>query len=138
MNEPEDGWSEFFDRGLTAKQRIAEMVGGLISSAEAAALLNVSAHALECDVREHNLLAVPQLDGGWGFPRLQFTEDDHVRPGVAELAKTGASMNPWVVLSILVDDVPDGSAILLERLDDPAVLRVAVHRLESYGEHIAT
>jgi hypothetical protein len=56
---------------------------------------------------------------------------------VPEIARAGAVHDAWTVLSILVDDVADGSGMLLERLDDPAVLRDAVQRLESYGEHVA-
>lgn len=137
MRDAEDGWAEFRERGLRAKQEITELVGGLIAATEAAALLNVSTQILERDVQEHAILAVPDADGRLRFPRLQFTRDGRVRPGVAEAAKTGASMDPWVVLSILVDDVPNGSAILLERLDDPAVLLDVLHRLEMYGEHVA-
>ncbi len=138
MKDSEDGWAEFRERGRIAKQHIAGLVGGLISPAEAAALLDISIQAVEHDLHEHTMLAVPDPDGAWLLPRLQFTEDGRVRPGVAEAANAGASMSAWVVLSILVDDVPDGSALLLERLDDPAVLRDVVHRLDTFGEHIAT
>lgn len=137
MRDSEQGLAEFRERGLRAKQQIAELVGGLIAATEAAALLNINTQTLERNVREHAILAVPDADGRLRFPRLQFTQDGRVRPGVAEAAKAGASMNAWVVLSILVDDVPDGSAILLERLDDPAVLLDVLHRLETYGEHVA-
>jgi hypothetical protein len=137
MENSDEDWGELRERGIQAKQRIAEMVGGLMSAVKAGALLNVSTEALERSVQEHTILAVPASDGQWEFPRLQFTHDGHVRSGVAEVAKAGASINPWVVLSILVDDVPDGSAILLERLDDPAVLQDMLHRLDTYGEHVA-
>jgi hypothetical protein len=137
MRDSEDGWAELRERGLRAKQQIAELVGGLIAATEAAALLKVSTQVLEHDVHEHAILAAPDADGQLGFPLLQFTEDGRVRPGIAEVAKAGTGVSPWVVLSILVDDVPDGSAVLLERLDDPAVLRDAVHRLDTYGEHVA-
>lgn len=137
MRDSEDGWAELRERGLKAKQRIAELVGGLIAATEAAALLKVSAQILERDVQEHAILAVPDADGRLRFPRLQFTRDGRIRSGVAEAAKAGGSMDPWVVLSILVDDVPDGSALLLEKLDNPAVLLDVVHRLETYGEHVA-
>jgi hypothetical protein len=71
-----------------------------------------------------------------GLSALQFEEGGRVRPGVPQIAKAGAAHDPWTVLSILVDDAPDGSGILLERLDDPAVVRDALHRLETYGEHV--
>jgi hypothetical protein len=138
MRDSEDGWTELRERGFRAKQQIAGLVGGLISATDAAALLKVSTQMLEREVHEHTILAAPDADGQLGFPLLQFTEDGRLRPGVVEVAKAGSGVSPWVVLSILVDDVPDGTAILLERLDDPAVLRDAVHRIATYGEHVAT
>jgi hypothetical protein len=100
-------------------------------------VLGISVPGVKQRMDRHKLLAVPLPGGQWGFPAFQFAEGGHVRPGVPEVAKAGAQVDAWTVLSILVDDVPDGSGVLLERLDDPAVLRDAVQRLESYGEHVA-
>ena len=54
-----------------------------------------------------------------------------------EVAKAAARVDPWALLSILVDDAPDGSGVLLGRLDDPAVLRGVLARLATYGDHVA-
>jgi hypothetical protein len=133
----ENDWAELLLRGADAKRQIAEMVGGLLSSSQAAAVLGISVPGVKQRVDRHKLLAVPLSGGQWGFPALQFAEDGRVRPGVSEVAKAGARIDAWAVLSILVDDAPDGSGVLLERLDDPGILRDAVHRLETYGEHVA-
>jgi len=130
-------WSELLLRGAEAKSRIAELAGGLLSSSEAAAILGISVPGVKQRMDRRKLLAVPLPGGQWGFPALQFAEGGHVRPGVPEVAKAGAEHDPWTVLSILVDDVPDGSGILLERLGDPAILRDALDRLATYGEHVA-
>ncbi|HEX6367937.1 MAG TPA: hypothetical protein VF006_03320 [Longimicrobium sp.] len=133
----ENDWAELLLRGAEAKRQVAEMVGGLLSSSQAAAVLGISVPGVKQRVERHKLLAVPLPGGQWGFPALQFAEGGRVRPGVAEVAKAGVHVDAWTLLSILVDDAPDGSGILLERLDDPDVLRDALHRLETYGEHVA-
>jgi DNA-directed RNA polymerase specialized sigma24 family protein len=131
------GWAELLLRGTEAKNQITELVGGLLSSSDAAAVLGISVPDIEQRMGRRELLAVPLAGGQWGFPARQFEEDGEVRLGVAELAKAGAALEPWTVLSVLMDDVPGGSGTLLEHLDDPAVLRDALRRLETYGEHIA-
>lgn len=133
----ENDWAELLLRGAEAKRQITELVGGLLSSSQAAAVLGISVPGVKQRMDRHKLLAVPLPGGQWGFPALQFAEGGHVRPGVPEVAKAGARIDAWTVLSILVDDAPDGSGVLLERLDDPAVLRDALQRLESYGEQLA-
>lgn len=133
----DNDWAELLLRGAEAKGRIAELVGGLMSSTEAAAVLRISVPGVKQRVERHKLLAVPLAGGQWGFPALQFAPGGHVRAGVPEVAKAAARVDPWVLLSILVDDAPDGSGVLLERLDDPAVLRDVLGRLATYGEHVA-
>jgi hypothetical protein len=80
-------------------------------------VLRISVPGVKQRMDRRKLLAVPLPGGQWGFPALQFAEGGRVRPGVPEVAKAGAERDPWTVLSILVDDAPDGSGILLERLD---------------------
>lgn len=133
----ESDWAELLLRGAQAKNRIAELAGGLLSSSQAAAVLGISVQALKQRMERHKLLSVPLSGGQWGFPALQFAEGGRVRAGVAEVARAGAPHDPWTVLSILLDDVPGGGGILLERLDDPAVLGDALARLATYGEHLA-
>lgn len=133
----DNDWAELLVRGAETKNRIAGFVGGLLSSSEAAAVLGISVQGVKQRIERHKLLAVPLSGGQWAFPALQFAVDGRVRAGVPEVAKAGAAHDPWTVLSILVDDAPDGSGILLERLDDPAVLRDVLGRLATYGEHVA-
>jgi hypothetical protein len=133
----DNDWAELLLRGAEAKGRIAELVGGLMSSSEAAAVLRISVPGVKQRMERHRVLAVPLPGGQWGFPALQFAPGGHVRAGVPEVAKAAAKVDPWALLSILVDDAPDGSGVLLERLDDPAVLRGVLGRLATYGEHAA-
>jgi hypothetical protein len=133
----EADWAELLLRGAGAKRRLVEMVGGLLTSSQVASILKITVPGVKLRMERRKLLAVPLPGGQWGFPALQFAESGHVRAGVPEVAKAGAEIDPWVVLSILVDDVPDGSGMLLERLEIRAVLRDALHRLTSYGEHVA-
>lgn len=131
-------WAELLLRGAEAKSRITGLAGGMLSSTEAAAVLRISVPGVKQRMERHRVLAVPLPGGQWGFPALQFAQGGHVRAGVPEVAKAGAEVDPWVVLSILVDDVPDGSGdVLLARLGDPEVLRDVLGRLASYGEHVA-
>ncbi len=133
----EHDWSELLLRGAAAKSEIMEAAGGLLSSSEAAALLKISAPGVKQRVQRRGLLAVPLPGGQWGFPARQFDRDGRVRAGVAAAATAGAGLDPWVLLSILVDDAEDGQGILLERLDDPRVRADALSRLATHGEHVA-
>jgi len=138
---PEAGdhdWSELLLRGAAAKGEIMEAVGGLLSSSEAAALLKISVPGVKQRVQRRAVLAVPLPGGQWGFPARQFDRDGRVRPGVAAVAAAGAELDPWVLLSILVDDAEDErGGILLERLDDTGVHDDVLARLATYGEHAA-
>lgn len=135
----EHDWSELLLRGAVAKGEIMEAAGGLLSSSEAAALLKISVPGVKQRVQRRALVAVPLPGGQWGFPALQFERDGRVRSGVAAVAAAGAELDPWVLLSILVDDAEDGrGGILLERLDDEAVRADVLSRLATHGEHVAS
>jgi hypothetical protein len=131
-------WTELLLRGAEAKSRVAALAGGLLSSSQAAAVLRISVPGVKQRLERGKLLAVPLPGGQRGFPALQFREDGHVRAGVAEVAAAGAHIDPWALLSILIDD-NDGAdgGTLLERLGDEAVLADVLSRVRSYGEHAA-
>lgn len=134
----EHDWSELLLRGAAAKSEIMEAVGGLLSSSEAAALLKITVPGVKQRVQRRAVIAVPLPGGQWGFPARQFERDGRVRPGVAAVAAAGAELDPWVLLSILVDDAEDEQGgILLERLDDAGVLADVLSRLATHGEHAA-
>lgn len=134
----ESDWAELLLRGAQAKRQIAELVGGLLTSSQAADVLHISVPGVKQRMDRRKLLAVPLPGGQWGFPALQFREGGSVRPGVAEVAKAGSHVDAWALLSILVDDVGDASGgMLLQRLDEPAVLADVLNRLATYGEHVA-
>jgi hypothetical protein len=129
-------WSELLLRGADAKSRISEFAGGLLSPSEAARLLKISVPGVKQRLERRKLLAVPLPGGQRGFPGLQFREDGRVREGVAEVAAAGAHIDPWTLLSILVDEVEDTTGgTLLERLGDEPVRADVLGRIAGYGEH---
>ncbi len=125
-------------RGDTVKYQIAEFAGGLLFRPTVAELLQISGFNVATLIQRHELLTVPLPGGEPGFPALQFTKGRRIRSGVPEVAKTGAHVDAWILLSILVDDVEDGAGgTLLERLDEWMVLEDVLNRLATYGEHLA-
>lgn len=129
-------WTELLLRGAESKSRVAEFAGGLLSPLEAARVLNISVPGVKQRLERRKLLAVPLPGGQRGFPAFQFERDGRVRTGVPEVAAAGAHLDPWVLLSILVDEVEgEAGGTLLERLSDEAVRADALSRIASYGEH---
>ncbi|HEV7590860.1 MAG TPA: hypothetical protein VGO40_22305 [Longimicrobium sp.] len=134
----DDDWTDLLLRGAEAKNQIARLAGGLLSSSQAAEVLRISVPGVKQRLERGKLLAVPLPGGQRGFPALQFQQDGHVRKGVAEVAAAGAHLDPWALLAILVDEA-DGAegGTLLERLGEEAALRDVLSRLASYGVHAA-
>ena len=133
----DDDWTDLLLRGAEAKNQIARLAGGLLSSSQAAGVLRISVPGVKQRLERGKLLAVPLPGGQRGFPALQFQQDGHVRKGVAEVAAAGAHLDPWALLAILVDEDGTDGGTLLERLGDEAVLVDVLSRLASYGEHAA-
>jgi hypothetical protein len=134
----EGDWADLLLRGAEARREIAELVGGLLSSSQAAAILRISVPGVKQRMERRRVLAVPMSGGQWGFPALQFDAVGHVRPGLPEALQASAHVPAWTLLSILVDDVEDArGGMLLERLDDERVLRDVMNRVTTYGEHVA-
>lgn len=133
----ESAWTRALARGAARKQEMIQRAGGVLSSSEVAELLGISVSAVNQRKNRHrSILAMPLSGGEWGFPARQFV-DGGVRPGVAEVVKAAGEMNPWVLLSILLDDAGPEGATLLDRLDDEAVRRDVLNRIHTYGEHVA-
>ena len=134
----ESSWTRALTRGAARKQEMIQRAGGVLSSGQVAELLGISVSAVNQRKNKHrSILAVPLSGGEWGFPARQFA-DGEVRRGVGEVVKAAGEMNPWVLLSILLDPIREESGpTLLDRLDDDAVRRDAVNRVRSYGEHVA-
>lgn len=137
----EDGsaWTRALARGVARKQEMIRAAGGVLSSGEVARLLGVSVSAVNQRKNRHrSILAVPLSGGEWGFPARQFVGDGDVRKGVSEVVRAAGEMNPWVLLSILLDPVAgEGGPVLLDQLDDPAVREDVLNRVRTYGEHVA-
>jgi len=134
----EGDWADLLLRGAEAKREIAELVGGLLTSSEAAAVLRISVPGVKQRMERRTVLAVPMTGGQWGFPALQFDAGGHVRTGIPEVLKVSAHVPAWTLLSILVDEVEDArGGMLLERLEDERVMRDVLNRVTTYGEHVA-
>lgn len=131
-------WTRALARGAARKQEMIQAAGGVLSSGEVSGLLDVSVSAVNQRKNKHRtILAVPLSGGEWGFPARQFV-DGEVRKGVAEVVKAAGELNPWVLLSILLDPVPEEEgATLLDRLDIDAVRQDALNRVRTCGEHVA-
>jgi hypothetical protein len=136
--ESESAWTRALARGAARKQEMIQAAGGVLTSGHVAELLGVSVSAVNQRKNRHrSILAVPLSGGEWGFPVRQFT-DGEVHPGVSEIVKAAGEMNPWIVLSILLDPVEEeGGPTLLDRLDDPVVRMDALTRVRTHGEHVA-
>jgi RNA polymerase sigma factor (sigma-70 family) len=122
-----------------AKRRVAELAGGLLTSSQVAEVLGISTSVVQQRTEARELLAVQLPHRGLGFPASQLRLDGRVRSNVGVVARAGSHIDPWVLLSILVDDVEDGAGgTLLERLDESAVVADVLSRLVTYGKHVAS
>lgn len=126
-------------RGAAAKQEMLQAAGGYLSSGEVAKLLGKTVSAVNQRRARNQILAVPLSGGEWGFPASQFTSAD-LRVGIADVASAAGkvSMNPWVLLSVLLDRVPGSETRIIDTLHRPEVLRDALTRIRSYGDHGAS
>lgn len=124
-------------RGAAAKQEMIQAAGGFLSSGEVATLLGKSVSAVNQRRARNQILAVPLSGGEWGFPASQFASED-LRTGIAEVVSTARTMNPWVLLSILLDRVPGSGSRIIDLLDRPDVMEDVLTRVRSYGEHGAS
>lgn len=133
---PDSDWTELLLRGADAKSQIATLAGGLLSPLETARVLKITVPGVKLRLERRKLLAVPLPGGQRGFPALQFHEDGRVRDGIAEVAAAATHVDPWTLLSILVDEPGDGGGgTLLERLDEETVRTDVLGRIATYGEH---
>lgn len=124
-------------RGAAAKQEMLQAAGGCLSSGEVARLLGKTVSAVNQRRARNQILAVPLSGGEWGFPASQFASGD-LRSGIAEIVSSAEAMNPWVLLSILLDGVPGSEARIIDSLDDPEVMQDVLARVRTYGEHGAS
>lgn len=121
-------------RGAVAKQEMIMEAGGCFSSGEVAKLLGITQSGVNLRRSRHTLLAVPLSGGEWGFPARQF-HDGELRPGLAEVLRAARGMNPWVLLSILLDPVVGSDdTVLLDALDRPEVQGDILTRIATYGQ----
>jgi hypothetical protein len=128
-------WAAALLRGAAAKHGMLQESGGHLSSHQVAELLEISIQAVKQRMERRAILAVPLARGVWAFPTRQFDPSrGGVRAGIADVLKAAPDMNPWVLLSILVEPAPDGDGeILMDRLADEDLRRGVLARLATYG-----
>lgn len=124
-------------RGAAAKQEMLQAAGGCLSSGDVARLLGKTASAVDQRRARNQILAVPLSGGEWGFPAAQFASGD-IRSGIADVVNTAGTMNPWVLLSILLERLPTSGARIIDSLDAPEVMADVLTRVRSSGEHGAS
>lgn len=115
-------------RGVEHRRALRAAAGGLLSAAEAGALLAISRQAVDKRRRAGSLLAVRE-GADWKYPACQFdTATGSVIAGVAEVVAGLEGQGPWVTLDFLLaaDDALGGlSPIAALRAGDvAAVLRL--------------
>lgn len=121
-------------RGAVAKQEMIQESGGCFSSSEVAKLLGITQSGVNLRRSRNGILAVPLSGGEWGFPARQFQDGD-LRPGLAEVLRAAGAINPWWLLSILLDPVVGSKdEVLLDALERPEVLGDVLNRIATYGE----
>lgn len=125
-------------RGAVAKQEMIQEAGGCFSSGEVAKLLGITQSGVNLRRTRSSILAVPLSGGEWGFPARQFL-DGELRAGLADVLREASGMNPWWLLSILLDPVPGSKdTVLLDALDQPEVLGDVRNRIATYGHHVGS
>lgn len=125
-------------RGAVAKQEMIQEAGGCFSSGEVANLLGITQSGVNLRRSRNGILAVPLSGGEWGFPARQFADGD-LRPGLAEVLRAASGINPWWLLSILLDPVVGSKdEVLLDALERPEVLKDVLNRIATYGHHVAS
>lgn len=124
-------------RGAAAKQEMLQSAGGCLSSGDVARLLGKTVSAVNQRRARNQILAVPLSGGEWGFPASQFASGD-LRSGIAAIVSSAGTMNPWVLLSILLDRVPGSDTRIIDSLGDPEVMQDVLTRVRTYGEHGAS
>jgi hypothetical protein len=89
-------------RGLEAKAKLADLAGGLLSAAEAAAALGITRQGIEKRRRAGRLLAVSLGRRGYRYPAFQFA-DGEALPGLDRVLPALQGRDPWTQLSFLVN-----------------------------------
>lgn len=136
--QKESAMTRALARGAVAKQEMILEAGGCFSSGDVAKLLGITQSGVNLRRSRSSILAVPLSGGEWGFPARQF-QDGELRPGLAEVLRAASEMNPWVLLSILLDPVPGSKdTIIFDALDRPEVLGDIHNRIATYGHHVAS
>lgn len=88
-------------RGIAARERLIEKVGGVLRLGEVADRLGVSSQAVTGRRTRRTILAVPLPNGEWVYPACQFT-DEGLIPGLAAFLDEFREVSPWTQLAVLV------------------------------------
>ena len=124
-------------KGAERKQALIAEVGGLMSTAEVAALLGISRQAVYKQRKEKKLLAVPH-GGEEKFPAVQFAADGRPLPGLAPVLQAMGLEGAWGTLEFLLapdDDELRGLPPIDVLRDHPERLQDVVRLAATQGEH---
>jgi hypothetical protein len=88
-------------KGIQAQQDLLRDAGGLMTSAEVAALLRLTRQAVDKRRQSNKLIAIPQGLHGFGYPACQFNEKGPL-PGLEELLIGLGTADPWTQLVFLL------------------------------------
>lgn len=123
-----DPWAEELAKGALLKQELLREAGGAFTTSEVAQLLGISRQAVDQRARRGKLLAVPRGSGERLYPACQF-DASGVLPGFGQLLAAFQVDDPWVRLSVLLDeDASLGGRTVVQALRDgdaAAATRVA-------------
>ncbi|HEX8246180.1 MAG TPA: hypothetical protein VF541_21900 [Longimicrobium sp.] len=122
-------------RGAQAKAVLLERAGGGLSAGAVAELMGVTTAAVHARRQRGTLLAVPQANGEFIYPAVQFGPDGPL-PGIGRVLGAFRVDGAWTRLSVLLTpaDALGGAAPIevLARGDAAG----AAEAVASYGEHL--
>jgi hypothetical protein len=125
-------------KGAEHKQELIAEAGGLLTTAEVAALLGVSRQAVWKQRQDRKLLSVTH-GGEEKFPAIQFTRGGEALPGLSRVLAAMGLQGGWGTLDFFVtpdEDELDGlSPIEVLKRQDPDRLEDLVRLASIQGEH---
>lgn len=121
-------------RGAQAKGELLRNAGGGLRLGEAARQLGVSSQAVHARRKRGTLLAVPQANGEWLYPRCQFGSDGAL-PGLGTVLQAFQVRSPWTQLAVLLTrfGALDGRTPL--QALEAGQAELAAQAVALYGEH---
>ena len=121
-------------RGITARQQLIDMAGGVLSSDQAADALGLTRQAVDRRRRAGKLPAISAGKRGYRYPAFQFASGG-VLPGLETVLNALEPHDPWMQLSFFVNPSSDldgeSPVAVLQKENLEAVLMSGA----AFGEH---